>query len=92
MKTLLITVLSLLALLESCNARGAPWTEEEFKIIAKKVWYLVAKNSAVFEFKQIYKGYKMPSPKVNPNSKKVLLKNEKKNLLYMIEGLCDLDP
>ena len=71
MKTFLITVLSLVALLESCNARGAPWSEEEFQIIAEKVWNFVSSKGPVSEFKKIYKGYKMPSPKVNPNPKKV---------------------
>ena len=72
MKTFLITLLSLVALFESCCAQGAPWTEEEFKIIAEKVWILVAKNNvANNEFKKMYPKYKKPSNKVTPNAKKV---------------------
>ena len=72
MKTFLVTLLSLVALFESCYAQGAPWTEEEFKIIAEKVWILVAKNQvANKEFKEIYPDYKKPSNKVTPNAQKV---------------------
>ena len=71
MKTSFITLLSLIALFESCNARGAPWTEEEFKIIAEKVWNIVSGQAAINEFTKIYPDYKQPSPKVKPNAKKV---------------------
>ena len=71
MKTFFITLLSLIALFESCNARGAPWTEEEFKIIAEKVWNIVSGQAAINEFTKIYPDYKQPSPKVKPNAKKV---------------------
>ena len=74
MKTFLIAVLSLLALLESCNARGAPWTEEEFKIIAEKVWWIISSKSPKAEFSKIYPDYKAPGGGFSPNSRKVVYK------------------
>ena len=71
MKTCLITLLSLVALFESCNAKGAPWTEEEFKIIAEKVWLCVSGNVPNDDFRKLYPDYEKPNPKVRPNFKKV---------------------
>ena len=84
MKTFFLVVLNLLALLESCNARGAPWDEEEeFKIIAKKVVRVIRSQSPEAEFRKKYKGYKRPGAKFGPSSRKVIFfKDVKKRLFF----------
>ena len=55
---LLGTFLSLLGLFGLCHGQGAPWTEEETKVIKEKVWKLLNSNQVVIhEFKQLNPGY-----------------------------------
>ena len=68
----LIGLLLVLAFLGLCHGQGAPWTEEETKIIREKVWRFLTKSNVVAKEHQKYNKHLYPYLRqTQPSAKKV---------------------
>ena len=84
MKIFFVLFLTCLGLFGLSNGQGAPWTEEETKIIAQKIWLLVTKPHSVrFHFKRIYPNYEYVR-QTEVNAKKVTQIKEAFLVLFFI--------